>query len=199
MRRRLKSAMCAALGLSMWACHAWSQASATTAIYYPLAVGNTWKYEVHETGKGKSYVVWRVTKGTETKDGSVFQVWPTPMQSDDDAQTVIVKDGRVSEFESRTLLVGGGLKAGDSWAMSVNGRVVRRLRVLSSGKSCKGIGYSSPACITIADSDDRLSLLTVTCYAKGVGPVWFKYYDSRKPVESSPESIVELVSYKVKE
>jgi hypothetical protein len=195
MRPILRLSAYVALFLMTGVCCAWTQTSAAT--YYPLTVGNTWKYEVHELGKRRSFVVWRVTKRSHSKDGAVYQIWPTPMENDDDAQTVIVKKDQVREFESGTLLVGNGLKIGEHWELSVKGRVVRQLRVVSSEKPCKAAGYEYRDCITISDTDERLQLLTITCYAKGVGPVWFKYYDSKTTPTSQAESVVELISFRV--
>jgi hypothetical protein len=195
MKTIVRFSACIALALFFGVCGAQTQDPTTT--YYPLAVGNSWKYEVHE-GKKKSFVAWRVTKRTQSKNGAVFQVWPTPMESDDDALTVIVNKDRIRELASGILLVGNDLKIGEHWEMSVEGRVVRRLRVVTTGGACNGTGYASQDCITIADTDERLHLLTLTCYAKGIGPVWFKYYDSRKSAASQPDSTVEIISYRVK-
>src|SRR5450631_401859 len=52
------------------------------ARYYPLALGNIWTYRVHRVSPktSDSVVEWRVTHA-----GDTYQVWPKPMQSDDEA------------------------------------------------------------------------------------------------------------------
>lgn len=161
--------------------------------YYPLAVGNAWKYTVHEKGKIRSYITWRVTKADSTKEGVVFQVWPKPMDNDDDALILISLNGQVKELNTSVLLVKNNLKAGTKWDMRVRGNVVRRFTVLASSKPCKGDAFSSSDCVTIEDVDDRLHLRTVTQYARGIGPVRFEYFGV--PSSSSPDSVMELVSY----
>jgi len=64
----------------------------TDARYYPLAVGNVWTYQVHSVAPkvDRSSMKWTVTHSSVERGQTVYQVWPKPMQSDDDVMLLAV-------------------------------------------------------------------------------------------------------------
>jgi hypothetical protein len=161
--------------------------------YYPLAKGNSWKYEVHVAGESKiSTVEWRVTSADKTKEGNVFQVWQFPSQSDDEAMSLHISKQGVVESSTGTLILKYPASAGDSWATTKPTH--RVFRVISSGKPCHVGVIESDDCVVVEDQQDTLKFRTVTTYAKGIGPVLYAYY-KKGTTSSTPISTVELVSY----
>jgi hypothetical protein len=163
--------------------------------YYPLAKGNSWKYEVHNSGKSKnSTVEWRVTGSDKTKEGIVFQVWPFPSQSDDEAMSLLISNQGVVETSRNTLILKYPATAGDSWA--TNKPTHRVFRVISAGHPCHVGVIESDDCLVVEDQDDALKFRTVTTYAKGIGPVLYVYY-KKDTTSGTRMQTVELISYYV--
>jgi hypothetical protein len=159
-------------------------------LYYPLAKGNSWRYQVRETGQRVTSVEWRVTSERDTQDGPVYQVWPFPAQSDDEAMTLKFTKQALEE-DSGTILLRLPAFAGDSWSTS---RPKRTFRVLTAGKPCQTGTIRSEDCIVIEEDDDALSFRTVTTYAKGVGPIRYVYY-SKHSTANIPIQTVNLMSF----
>lgn len=187
-----RSSLSAVLVLSVTINPVWSQGPGGS--YYPIAVGNIWKYEVRESSEQVRYVTWRVTTVQKHASRIVYQLLPKPLENDDDVVFLRLERGRVVDDTTSQLIVAEGLRVGSSWEMKDNGISVRRYRVLNSGQPCVSGLYKSTDCLTIEDTDARLHLRSVTMYARGIGSLRFEYFDT-KSRSSKPLSTVELVAH----
>ena len=164
--------------------------------YYPLAQGNVWKYQVHIAGEhSTSTVEWRVTSAKTTNDGIIYQVWPFPSQSDDEAMSLRVTAKGIIETDSGLYLLKSTVKPGESWGSIKTDH--RSFRVLSASKPCHVREMVFSDCIVIEDQDDRLQFITVTTFARDIGPVLYSYY-AKSTNNKAPLQTVELVSYLLK-
>src|SRR5438105_4412482 len=85
--------------------------------YYPLSRDSFWKYEIMRPGQKKtSHVTWRITKMTQTKDGALFQVWPTPMEVDDEAMELIPLLGGIKENSTGSWIIKSPLRKDERWS-----------------------------------------------------------------------------------
>ena len=151
-------------------------AKPTEARYYPLALGNIWKYRVHRVSPktSDSVVQWRVTHA-----GDTYQVWPKPMQSDDEAMELAVSPEGIKEISSNTFIIKFPIKAGERWSAGQleGGNKSRTFRVLSANGPCSVDSLKISNCITIEDEDaSATGLRTVTTYGRDLGPVLYMYY-----------------------
>jgi hypothetical protein len=168
----------------------------TSSEYYPLALGNSWKYQVRTTKNTNiSTVIWRVTSADKTKEGIIYQVWPTPSDSDDEAMMLHMSTLGLEETSSGVLIPKSPIRAGERWT-SAKSTHHRKFHVLSVGQPCQVGSISSENCITVEDEDDALRFRTITTYAKGIGPIRYEYYRKNAPVVR-PIQIVELLSYQL--
>jgi hypothetical protein len=165
------------------------------ARYYPLALGNVWTYRVRRISPkaGDSVVEWRVTHA----DRNVYQVWPRPMQSDDEAMELAVTPDGIKEISSGTLILKFPVRAGDTWAVGQqkNGASMRTFRVLSADQPCSVDSLNVPDCVVIEDEVSAAGLKTVTTYAPDVGPVLYRYYQKQAGKESLVQTVT-LTSHK---
>lgn len=192
-RLLLLFAMCVSLcqGIAQNDRSGWGPAS-----YYPLRLGNTWKYVINEGDEHQaSQVLWTVTSSKQIENGRIVQVWPTPVANDDDAAMLLVRPDTITEMSSGVVLVKKIMTKGDKWNVTNGSQVVRRIEVIAVEQSCHTAALRFDDCVEVEDVDDRLHLRTVTQYARGVGPVKIKYYDTRLAKRHSPQSIIELVEY----
>lgn len=175
----------------------------TTHPYYPLAVGNTWQYLVQTlTPRGRaSKIVWRVTKEDRSTPGRiVYQVWPTPMQADDEAMQLTVSDSGVEEVGSRNFVLKSPLGLGDHWLggdPGLQGHSPAAFRVLSVGQPCSAGSKRFRDCAVVEEVDPGTRMRTVTTYANGVGPVEYKYFRIGPSGKQDEVQTVELDSYRI--
>jgi hypothetical protein len=150
--------------------------------YYPLSIGNAWSYVVQSASHGgdPSTVEWKVTAMNKARSGRrVYQVWPTPMQADDEAMQLEVSENGLVEISSKVLVLRSSLKQGDEWtwtrpgASKTPGRV---FRVRSVGLPCVVGSGKYVDCAVVEDVDQQTRLRTVTTYAKGFGPIEYRSF-----------------------
>jgi hypothetical protein len=161
--------------------------------YYPLAKGNIWKYQVHTASNVKSSTVeWRVTSADKTKEGIIYQVWPFPSDSDDEAMMLYMSPRGLEETSFGVLIPKSPIIVGEKWTSAKPTR--RIFRVLSVSQPCHAGSIASEDCLTVEDEDDAVNFRTITTYAKGIGPIRYEYFrKSTKAVR--PIQTVELLSY----
>jgi hypothetical protein len=168
--------------------------------YYPLAQGNSWKYKVIDVLKEKSSAVeWRVTKADKTKEGTVYQIWPTPSDSDDEAMRLLISPQGIVESSSGDLILKFPAITGARWEST---KVTHRaFHILSAGQACHAGSIASDDCLAIEDQSDSLRFRTITTYAKGIGPIRYEYYWKNSTWKNStsakPIQVVELQSFHV--
>jgi hypothetical protein len=163
------------------------------AEYYPLAKGSSWKYQVRNVSSAKSSIVeWRVTSADETKEGTIYQVWPTPSSSDDEAMRLRLSSRGVEETSSGVLILKYPAVTGTRWDSAKPTH--RTFHVLSVGRPCHVGDITSEDCVVIEDQDDALRFRTITTYAKGIGPVRYEYY-KKNSTSTKPIQTVELLSF----
>ncbi len=148
--------------------------------YFPLSVGNWWVY----TLRGQSQVTgktikWRVTQ-TEVVHGiPVFYLWESPAQDDEPLSLSGVESG-IMEAGTERFLLKNSLRTGDRW--SVRSRSLRApgksdaFEVISVGKACFVGQRSFDDCATIRETDEANNVVSLTTYARGVGPVKYVYF-----------------------
>ena len=165
------------------------------ARYYPLALGNVWTYRVHRTSaKTKDTTVeWRVTHADQT-----YQVWPKPMQSDDEAMDLAVTQDGMKEVSSNTFIIKFPIKTGERWSAgrAEVGHQPRVFRVLSVKAPCSVGSMKISDCVTIEDASAN-GLKIVTTYGRDVGPVLYRYYQSTAGNEVLIQTVI-LVSHNLK-
>ena len=168
----------------------------TSSEYYPLAKGNSWKYQVHTaTNTNISTVVWRVTSVDKTKEGIIYQVWPAPSDSDDEAMMLWISSSGLEETTSGVLIPKSPIVAGERWTTAKSSHH-HKFHVLSVDQPCHEGSISSENCLTVEDEDDALRFRIITTYAKGIGPIRYEYYSKKAP-EVRPIQTVELISYQL--
>lgn len=170
--------------------------------YYPLSVGNSWAYRVHRLAPQQkdSHVVWRVTKAEKNKAGGiVYQVWPIPMQADDEAMQLAVYASGIEELASHGLVLKWPLTSGDHWLGRKPVREVQMppvFRVLSVGQACSVASKVFQDCAVVEENDQATGMRTITTYARSVGPVEYKYFRSRQGGKEEELQTVRLESYR---
>jgi hypothetical protein len=170
--------------------------------YYPLAVGNFWEFQVHASAphRQESKVVWRVTKAEKNKAGrTVYQVWPTPMQADDEAMMLAASRLGLEEVSTRNVVLKWPLTAGDHWEGGHvrEGQPPQTFKVLSVGQACSVASKGFQDCAVVEEIDPSTRLQTITTYAKGVGPVEYKYFRIGKGGKQTEVQTVRLDSYRI--
>ena len=125
-------------------------------------------------------MVWRVTKAERKKAGrTVYQVWPTPMQADDEAMMLAASGSGVEEVSTRNLVLKWPLTAGDQWVGGGHvreGQLPPAFKVLSVGQACAIASKTFQDCAVVEETDQGTRLRTITTYARGVGPVEYRYF-----------------------
>ena len=150
------------------------------AEYYPLSLGKSWTYAIQDFAPPAKHstVTWTVTL-EEPVSPTVYQVWPKPMQVDDEAIRLRVTKAGIEDADSKVYIMKFPLASGATWQWGSGanrGQPDRSFRVSSAGFECTSGTKKYPHCATIEDIDRRLNLRTITTYAHGVGPVKFDYY-----------------------
>jgi hypothetical protein len=166
--------------------------------YYPLAKGNRWVYRVRTAGRANSSKVeWRVTSEERSKEGKVYQVWPTPMNSDDEAMVLRVTPAGIEETTSGVLIVRSHPVSGDTWTSGeASWSAARKLRVLSVHELCRAGPVTSDDCMRVQDQNEHLHSRTVTTYVRGIGPVRYEYFQGGS-LGTAPKQTVELIAYEL--
>ncbi|MGJ5819032.1 hypothetical protein [Paludibaculum fermentans] len=171
--------------------------------YFPLSVGNSWEYRVRVSipRREESKVVWRVTKAEKNTAGSlVYQVWPTPMQADDAAMMLATTGTGIEEVSTRSLVLKWPLTIGDHWEGGGHvreGQSPPAFKVLSVGQACSVASKEFPDCAVVEERDPGTQMQTITTYAKGVGPVEYKYFRIRQGGKQEEVQTVRLDSYRI--
>jgi hypothetical protein len=165
--------------------------------YYPLSEGNYWKYGVYnERSKWTGSVTWRVTRAKKMQGGLMYQVWPTPMQADDEAVELFVSSDGIVDAWTMTPIIAFPARIGDQW-FDRGVSPPCKFQVLSVGRPCRGRFYASDDCLVIEDVDEAARLRTVTQYARHIGPVKYEFYRPGASKAARPVQTVEIVSYHI--
>jgi hypothetical protein len=145
------------------------------AEYYPLAVGNVWKYSItKENGTQRvRYVVWKVINSSGDPASPIFAVWPTPADSDDTGMQLQFSREGIRELSGDFFVLKFPLQKGNKWSVSGHDRV---FVVVSEGEPCLGGNRKFDVCAVVQDDDHKAKLRIITTYAYGVGPVSYEYY-----------------------
>lgn len=181
--------------------------------YYPLAVGNSWTYSVHERGKEQpGSVKWEVTavQSDPKTGGPVYIVIPTPREEPgEDFKALLfaedgLKDVGVDPEVDTIYLLKFPIRKGRDWTLSSPGSAQvqkpnMHWRVLSVNEPCMAGSHSFADCVVVEEIDEEeiyenVGLRTVVTYARHVGPVKYVYYRVGEE-EDLPMSSVELASY----
>jgi len=143
--------------------------------YYPLAKGNSWKYTVviDTADKSQQFVVWKVLNISANSKGTVFAIWPTPVQSDDEGMQLQFTHDGLKELSNDFYLLKFPLLKGFNWNAEGHQRV---FTVVSEGEPCTVGKKKFTKCAVIQDDDHEAKLRTLTTYAFGVGPVRYEYW-----------------------
>jgi hypothetical protein len=160
--------------------------------YHPLALGKIWTYDVKriEHTEEHSKVSWRVTKQETSGSSVIYQVWPEPMQADDEAMRLRVTEAGIEEIDSKVYLLKFPLAAGTTWSTkSSDGNVRRSFRVLSIGSPCGAATKQFQQCAVVEDDDPQTGLRTVTTYARNAGSVKFEYFRKTGGVERCVQTL----------
>jgi hypothetical protein len=150
----------------------------TDARYYPLAVGNVWTYQVHAFSPmaKDSSVKWTVTHAGIEDGRMVYQIWPKPMQADDEAMELAVTPQGILEVPDNTYILKFPITKGDRWSQKSPGsQELRSFNVLSMNAPCQAGSLNISNCVVVEERDDRLGLTTVTTYGRDFGPVLYEY------------------------
>jgi hypothetical protein len=170
------------------------------AAYYPLAVGNHWKYCPSSSPKGESSgcATWTVQQMQEHNGSSIFTVWTYPSQSDDEAMVLNPTSEGLLELGSKHVILRTDKAVGESWEYPVwsakqQKRLIDRFTVHAIS-SCT-LGHETfDSCITIDEDDTSLGLLVRTTYAKSIGPIRYEYFHAG---QTRPFSILKLIERKL--
>jgi hypothetical protein len=158
-----------------------SQASHTSGgkngSYYPLAVGNWWLYRERGYAGQRVKITrfeWYVDSISEGHAPG-YLVWPRPMEYDDVyLELLIGEDGSIFESGTKRLLLKNSLHAGERWTSGPADKPAA-FEVVSAGRACARGGRKFGDCAVIREADQATDFVTVTTYARGVGPVSYVY------------------------
>jgi len=176
-----------------------AESNVADARYYPLSVGAVWTYKVqqYEPKVRRSSVQWKVTASTLQGGRNVYQVWPSPAQSDDEAMQLVITLGGVLELTDDVIVLRFPIRAGESWSEDVPGsKVVRRFLVRSANQPCLSENRKVSSCVVIEETNSSTGVRTLTTYGRDIGPVKYEYFRQM----SGKESLVQratLSQYKV--
>ena len=169
--------------------------SASGMRYYPLAVGNTWQYSVISEGKG-SKTSWRVVNKTSNAAGTVFAVWPSPAEADDEGMQLQITPDGLLELSANFYVLRFPIKKGENWKPKEHDR---QFSVLSEGDPCTVGKFAFHRCAVVQDDDKEANLRTVTTYAYDVGPVRYEYYKRGSTrFEGGATQTLKIISYSLK-
>ena len=159
-------------------------ASATPAAFYPLAVGNRWRYSGTLLGQPIDRTITIVRK-----EAGFFI---------DDANGHLAFDGAGVRDRDRYLLK-APLSRGASWTSVVSLQSVEKFTVSDLGVKCQCPAGSFDGCVVVTGQnrvDARTELTTEWTYAPGVGLVRMKTSLSREG-KTVPQATLELVGYEI--
>jgi len=179
--------------ITMNSLYADNAGTSSDARYYPLAVGNVWTYQVHAFSPKvkESSVKWTVTHAGIEDGRTVYQIWPKPMQADDEAMELAVTPQGILESSSNTYILKFPITKGDRWSQALPGsKVAHSFEVLSARAPCQAGVLHISDCVVVEEHDDRLGLTTVTTYGRGIGPVHYEY----RKKHSGKEILVQTVT-----
>jgi hypothetical protein len=148
--------------------------------YFPLAVGNHWIYTVrsHSQPTLKS-IEWRVTQREIVNGKLVFHLWPRPAQGDESLSLSESEMGVVETGTSRILLK-RPLRTGQRWRVASQSlRAPGKsdsFEVTSAAKACFVGGHSFNNCVIVREIDEANHVVSLTTYARRVGPVKYVYF-----------------------
>jgi hypothetical protein len=158
--------------------HRLSADSGTT--YYPLAVGNWWRYAMKESGRIRA-IKWAVTQQENGQSGPIYHLWQTPAEGDEPLRLMELENG-IAEAGSDRFLLKRPLQVGQRWASrSLGPKNAGRLQsfyVTGVGLPCSIGGHSFRECASVKESDEANNISSITTYARGVGPVKYVYFAS---------------------
>lgn len=149
--------------------------------YFPLSVGNWWVYTFggHSKMAGKT-LKWRVTDRENRGSSFIYYLSSAPSLGEDEPFLLSPVGNGIVEAGSERFLLKYPLKAGAQWEVRLSGpRFVGKLdsfQVVSDAKACKAGGHSFDHCVVIREADEVAGFVTMTTYARGVGPVKYVYF-----------------------
>ncbi|MBX7101126.1 MAG: hypothetical protein K1X89_25640 [Myxococcaceae bacterium] len=150
--------------------------------YYPLAVGNRWRYDVKILGATQALDV----ALTKTDQGAFVDSMGNRLQAD----AYGVRD-------ERRYLLREPIAAGTSWTNVVSVSSVERYQILSVGETCEVAAGRFEDCVAVEsrnrESESR-ELVARFTFARGIGliRVATELRDGQKQI---PQSNLELVAY----
>jgi hypothetical protein len=156
------------------------------AAYYPLPLGTSWSYTVHRFEQERtSKVLWRVTAEDRRQSPPVFQVWPEPMQADDEAMRLRLTRNGIEDVDDGAMMLRFPLTAGAVWTSTpAGGGSHRTYRVLSMQNRCSTGHKQYATCAVVEENDPGTGLRVVITYAREIGPVAYEYYRARSGGET---------------
>ncbi len=171
--------------------------SAIAADYYPLAVGNAWTYTIQASGSRASTVTWKITQQESIRGQSVFHTWAEPADGDEPLDLCFDVQG-VFECGTDRYLIRNQLKMGQKWSARLQrpgGKwAIDQFEVRSESRECIIGGHHFGQCVRIQETDAANQVVSITTYAKSVGPVEFVY---TKLGARNPDSIMTIKSWRV--
>jgi len=168
------------------------------AKYYPLAIGNSWKYSViGQSGKTEpQYVVWKVANSSANSAGPIFAVWQTPSDADDTGMQLQFTTEGLRELSGGFFLLRFPLKKGGTWSGPGQERV---FTVVNEGERCTVGKLNFDVCAVVQDDDREAKLRTITTCGLGIGPVRYEYHKLVDgAVQPEMTQALNLISYSVK-
>jgi hypothetical protein len=153
------------------------------AAYYPLHLGGSWTYRVEKMDGSNpriSKVTWNVRAEDKRQSPPVFQLWPKPMQVDDEAMQLRILTSGIEDVASKMFVLKFPLKANLAWSDKILGSDTQvASRVLTVGSPCRASNVQFAKCAVVETANGRAGLRTVTTYARGKGPVIYEHYRRR--------------------
>lgn len=151
-----------------------------SSAFYPLKVGNRWKYR---PGTGTSSPrakssTWTVVDITKENGKHLVTLNNSPALDDDAIMVLSLSAGVISEWDSGHKILVEDKPVGFTWSYKVTDYAQRKgldlFRVTAIG-GCRIPNHIFDSCISIEETDPQSRLITLTTYAKGVGPVMYRY------------------------
>lgn len=178
------------MGLCLLACAHGAKATKPTfaphdvAVFYPLAVGNQWTYQVQLLGEHQQ----RTFKIVAERDGFY----------EDDTGVRLRADAYGIRDEKRYLLQ-GPLEAGRTWESQVGLNSLEHYRILKAYEPCQAPAGKFDLCIEVESlvrKDPETSVLNVMTFARDVGIVRIQTFMERRGVRT-PQAELALLRYEV--
>lgn len=143
--------------------------------FFPLSVGNSWKFCETSPKKGhERCVVWSISD--KLKDGYVLQVNP----SEDDISILSERDGDIVDLDSGYHIFNSRAEVGRSWRYTEFNQKKKSYQFVQFYITYKGYCYYGrnriEECISVSRSDPIINVYETVTYAESVGPVSIKTY-----------------------